>query len=142
MIYFCDPETPIYRCDPEKNITCPKTNCGTSCGMTMHKEYSTDGRPLFVCEQVEIQAEIDEKERARQALMNAYKEQEATPDGFVLDEGTGRPILKIHRKIPFTEENVNDVNIALNPANLEIVSHKTHNASGNNREAKTWEEGE
>lgn len=94
MIYFCNPDLPIYRCDPEKNITCPKTNCGTSCGMTMHKEYSTDGRMI------------------------------------------------IHHKIKFTEENVNDVNIALNPANFEIVSHKTHNASGNNREAKTWEEGE
>ena len=79
MIYFCNPEKPIYRCDPEKNITCPKTHCGTSCGMTMHKEYSTDGRPLSVSEQVEIQAEIDETERAWQrALMDANKEQEAT----------------------------------------------------------------
>ena len=55
-----------------------------------------------------------------------------TPDGFVLDEETGRPIVNaydliLHHKIPLTEENVNDVNIALNPANVEIVSHRTHN---------------
>lgn len=55
------------------------------------------------------------------------------PDGFVYDEETGRPIVRpydliLHHKIPLTEDNVNDVMISLNPDNIEIVSHKTHNA--------------
>lgn len=54
------------------------------------------------------------------------------PDGFVYDEETGRPILRpydliLHHKIFLTEENVNDATIALNPDNIEIVSHRTHN---------------
>lgn len=53
-------------------------------------------------------------------------------DGFVYDEETGKPIVKpydliLHHKIFLTEENVNDYSISLNPANIEIVSHKTHN---------------
>lgn len=53
-------------------------------------------------------------------------------DGFVYDEETGEPILKgydiiLHHKIYLTEENVNDTNISLNPDNIEIVSHRTHN---------------
>lgn len=53
-------------------------------------------------------------------------------DGFVYDEVTGKPILKrydmiLHHKEFLTEDNVNDVNISLNPDNIMIVSHKTHN---------------
>lgn len=53
-------------------------------------------------------------------------------DGFVYDEATGKPILKkydmiLHHKEFLTEDNVNDVNISLNPDNIMIVSHKTHN---------------
>lgn len=53
-------------------------------------------------------------------------------DGFIRDEVTGEPILNrydviLHHKIPLTEGNVNDAGIALNPDNLMVVSHKTHN---------------
>ena len=53
-------------------------------------------------------------------------------DGHIYDEETGKPIVKpydliLHHKEPLTEENVNDATIAFNPANIEVVSHKTHN---------------
>ena len=53
-------------------------------------------------------------------------------DGLVYDEITGKPILKqydiiLHHKVELTEENVNDRNISLNPDNIQIVSHRTHN---------------
>lgn len=54
------------------------------------------------------------------------------PEGFTIDERTGKPIVRaydiiLHHKIELTEENVHDVNIALNPDNIMIVSHKSHN---------------
>lgn len=57
-------------------------------------------------------------------------------DGFVYDEITGKPIVKaydiiLHHKIELTLDNVNDANITLNPANIQIVSFKTHNAIHN-----------
>lgn len=53
-------------------------------------------------------------------------------DGFVYDEVTDKPITKaydiiLHHKIELTEENVNDYDISLNPQNIMIVSHRTHN---------------
>ena len=53
-------------------------------------------------------------------------------DGHIYDEVTGQPIIKaydiiLHHKIELTEENVKDYNISLNPDNILIVSHKTHN---------------
>lgn len=53
-------------------------------------------------------------------------------DGLVYDEVTGKPIVKaydiiLHHKEELTEENVKDATIALNPANIMIVSHRTHN---------------
>lgn len=53
-------------------------------------------------------------------------------DGFIYDEVTGKPIMKsydiiLHHVIHLTEENVFDYNISLNPENIQIVSHKTHN---------------
>lgn len=67
-------------------------------------------------------------ERFRQMVI----EERTTPEGYVMDEYTGKPILKkydviLHHKIYLTEENVNDYNISLNPDNIMIVSHKTHN---------------
>lgn len=52
--------------------------------------------------------------------------------GDVIDEVTGKPIVYkydiiLHHKIPLTESNVNDYNISLNPDNIQIVSHQTHN---------------
>lgn len=53
-------------------------------------------------------------------------------DGFIYDEMTGKPILQkydliLHHKTELTEENVNDVSISLNPDNIMILSHKSHN---------------
>lgn len=53
-------------------------------------------------------------------------------DGFIYDEMTGKPITKaydliLHHNIELTEENVKDYNISLNPDNIMIVSHKSHN---------------
>jgi predicted kinase len=53
-------------------------------------------------------------------------------DGFVYDEITGKPIVNaydiiLHHIIELTEENVNDYDISLNPQNIQIVSHRTHN---------------
>ena len=53
-------------------------------------------------------------------------------DGFVYDEYTDKPIVKaydiiLHHKIELTEENVHDYSISLNPENIMIVSHKSHN---------------
>lgn len=53
-------------------------------------------------------------------------------DGYVYDEVTGRPIIQaydiiLHHKIFLTDENVGDASISLNPDNLMIVSHATHN---------------
>lgn len=54
------------------------------------------------------------------------------PDGFVRDEITGKPILLArdiiaHHVEPLTLDNVNDFTISLNPANIQLVSFKTHN---------------
>lgn len=55
-----------------------------------------------------------------------------SPSGDTIDEVTGKPIVNkydviLHHKIPLTESNVNDYSISLNPDNIQIVSHKTHN---------------
>ena len=64
----------------------------------------------------------------RQVIIN----ERTKPDGLIYDEETGKPIVKpydliLHHKEPLTEENVNDATIAFNPANIEVVSFKTHN---------------
>lgn len=53
-------------------------------------------------------------------------------DGFIYDEVTGKPILQkfdmiLHHKEYLTEDNVNDYSVSLNPDNIMIVSHHTHN---------------
>jgi len=53
-------------------------------------------------------------------------------DGFIYDEYTNKPIVKaydiiLHHREELTEENVFDYNVSLNPDNIMIVSHKSHN---------------
>ena len=53
-------------------------------------------------------------------------------DGFIYDEVTNKPILRmydliLHHIEELTPENVNDYNVSLNPKNIMVVSHKTHN---------------
>lgn len=52
--------------------------------------------------------------------------------GIVKDEHTGNPIynaydIVAHHKIPITMQNVNDVSISLNPENIMLVTHRSHN---------------
>lgn len=70
----------------------------------------------------------DEWEKFRQVIIN----ERTKSDGFIYDEVTNLPIIKpydiiLHHKIVLTEQNVNDFNISLNPDNIQIVSHATHN---------------
>ena len=58
--------------------------------------------------------------------------QRLTDEGEILDEYTGKPIYRkydmvFHHKIELTLANVNDASISLNPDNIMIVSHKSHN---------------
>ena len=67
-----------------------------------------------------------------EAFRRVIIEERTDADGFIRDEITGKPILRmydiiLHHKIFLTEENVNDREISLNPDNIQIVSHKTHN---------------
>lgn len=53
-------------------------------------------------------------------------------NGVIYDEITGAPIIKAydiiaHHKEVLTDANVNDPAVALNPDNIILVSHKTHN---------------
>ena len=53
-------------------------------------------------------------------------------DGLIYDEFSGKPILNtydivLHHIQPLTMQNVNDFTISLNPDNIMIVTHKSHN---------------
>jgi predicted kinase len=65
----------------------------------------------------------------RQTLIDERKNKE---DGILYCEFSREPILNEweaigHHITPITMQNVNDYNISLNPANIMIVSHKSHN---------------
>lgn len=65
----------------------------------------------------------------RQMLIN---ERTNRSDGMLYDEHSGEPLLKsydivLHHKVPLTMQNVNDFDVSLNPENIMIVSHKSHN---------------
>ena len=53
-------------------------------------------------------------------------------DGILYDEYSGQPIhnaydIVAHHIQPLTLQNVNDYSISLNPANIMLVSHRSHN---------------
>lgn len=53
-------------------------------------------------------------------------------NGVIYDEWNGQPIYKsfdviAHHKTPVTLANVNDFSISLNPDNIMLVSHRSHN---------------
>lgn len=57
---------------------------------------------------------------------------ERTVNGVLYDEFNGQPITAahdviVHHKKPLTMANVNDYSVSLNPDNLMIVSHRSHN---------------
>jgi hypothetical protein len=70
----------------------------------------------------------DQWQKFREVVIN----ERTQADGFIYDEVTNKPILKkydiiLHHKIHLTEENYTDTDISLNPDNIMVVSHKTHN---------------
>ena len=53
-------------------------------------------------------------------------------EGLTICEHCGKPIVKaydiiLHHVEELTEENVNDISVSLNPANIMLVHHKCHN---------------
>lgn len=53
-------------------------------------------------------------------------------DGILYDEYSGKPLVNsydivLHHIQPLTMQNVNDYSISLNPSNIQIVSHRSHN---------------
>lgn len=57
-------------------------------------------------------------------------------DGFIICAHCGKPIINAydcigHHKIALTEANVNDVEISLNPNNIDLVHHACHNSIHN-----------
>ena len=71
----------------------------------------------------------DEWRRLRRQLIAERTDIQA---GFVIDEYSGELILHdydiiAHHKEPLTMQNVNDVSISLNPDNIMLVSHRSHN---------------
>ena len=54
------------------------------------------------------------------------------PDGFLYDEYSGKPLINaydivLHHIQPLTMQNVNDYAVSLNPDNIMVVSHASHN---------------
>lgn len=69
-----------------------------------------------------------EWEKFRNLVINERRDKH----GDIIDEITKKPIINkydiiLHHKIELTELNVNDFNISLNPANVMVISFKTHN---------------
>ena len=65
-------------------------------------------------------------------FVEALRIERANNDGVVICEHCGKPIIKKydcigHHVEELTEENVNDVMIALNPNNIQLVHFKCHN---------------
>ena len=63
---------------------------------------------------------------------NILIDERTTPDGFVICAACGLPIYKrydiiAHHKIRLTEDNINDVDTAFNPDNIELIHFKCHN---------------
>lgn len=59
-------------------------------------------------------------------------ERTSKTDGILYDEHSGKPLINsydivLHHITPLTMANVNDYSISLNPANIMIVSHRSHN---------------
>lgn len=72
------------------------------------------------------------KSKAWEQFVERLRIERATPDGLVLCEHCGEPILKKydcigHHVEELTEQNVDDVMIALNPENVVLVHFNCHN---------------
>lgn len=72
------------------------------------------------------------KSKAWEKFRAQLMQERTDKDGQIICARCGRPILKrydciAHHKIELTEENVNDVMVALNPENVELIHFKCHN---------------
>ena len=72
------------------------------------------------------------KSRKWESFTKMLRAERTNAAGFVLCEHCGEPILKnydciAHHVIELTEENVDDVSIALNPDNIKFVHFRCHN---------------
>lgn len=72
------------------------------------------------------------KSKAWETFRKVIIEQRTDADGFVHCAICGKPILKkydliVHHKKELDDMNVNDVNVSLNPENVECVHFKCHN---------------
>ena len=70
--------------------------------------------------------------KAWRTLVDGLKLERVNKDGDLICEYCGKPVLRAydcigHHKIELTAENVNDVTISLNPANVELIHFKCHN---------------
>lgn len=72
------------------------------------------------------------KSRKWENFVEGVRLERANADGIVLCEHCGQPIIKKydcigHHVEELTDDNVNDVNISLNPDNIQLVHFKCHN---------------
>lgn len=67
-----------------------------------------------------------------EGLIEQLKIERVNEHGQIICEYCGKPITKkydciAHHEIELTEDNVNDYNISLNPANIKLIHFKCHN---------------
>lgn len=72
------------------------------------------------------------RSREWERLIKQIRLQRLNERGEIICEHCGKPIVKRydcigHHKIFLTQENVNDVNVSLNAANIALVHHRCHN---------------
>ena len=66
------------------------------------------------------------------SLLASLRMERLDEKGQIICEYCGKPITRAydligHHKVELTEENVNDFNVSLNPANIAFVHHRCHN---------------
>ena len=72
------------------------------------------------------------RSRKWESLIKTLKTERRKPDGSLICEHCGKPILKAydciaHHKIELSESNVDDAMIALNPDNIMLIHFRCHN---------------
>lgn len=65
-------------------------------------------------------------------LLKQIKQERINTEGNIICAYCGKPVVKAydiigHHKEELTEDNVNDLNVSLNPDNIDLVHHRCHN---------------
>lgn len=73
------------------------------------------------------------KSKPWETLVQMIRAERTTPDGFIICEHCGKKIVNrydciAHHIIELTDDNVDDVNISLNPDNIALICFRCHNA--------------